>query len=79
MSTNKKGPAVQQGLSVFKLHSWLAGLYLRRTRAFLAFADFKLDLLAFIQRCIAGCLNIRVVDKQVIPTVIRTDKTISLT
>jgi len=41
----------------------LAGNYARRTWTFFALSDFELNLLAFIERCITSCFNLRVMDE----------------
>jgi hypothetical protein len=41
--------------------------------------DLELDLLAFIERRIAGRLDLRVVDKQVVAAIIRVDEAKTLT
>ena len=75
----QKGPTTWQGLSILSsLVLWLDRGYVGRTRALLALSDLELDLLAFIQRCIACCLDLRVMDKQVIAAIVRGNKTISL-
>jgi hypothetical protein len=75
----QKGPTTWQGLSILSsLVLWLDRGYVGRTWAFLALSDLELDLLAFIQRCIACCLDLRVMDKQVIAAIVRGNKTISL-
>lgn len=60
----QKGPAKQQGLLVLlSFVVWLGRNYVSSTWAFFALSDLELDLLAFIETCIAFCLNFRVVDK----------------
>jgi len=76
----KKGPTIWQGLSIFS--SFVVQLdrgYVGRTWAFFALSNLKLNALVFIERCIAICLNLRVMDKQIIATVIRSNKTKTLT
>jgi len=75
----KKGPP-QAGLSILaNLVDWLDDWgYVVCTWAFFALSSLKIDLLVFIECCVAGGLNFRVVDEQVIAAVIRTNKTISL-
>ena len=76
----QKGPAIDgQGLSVFNLVVWLDGDHVGCARSFLALSGHELDLLSFVERCIARRLNLRVVDKQVIAAAIRGNKTKSLT
>jgi len=61
------------------LHSLgLAGDYVGRTRAFFALPDLEFHLLAFVERCIARRLNLRVVDKQIFAAIIRVNKAESL-
>jgi hypothetical protein len=70
---------MEQGLSGFK--PWclvLYGGYAGRARTLLALPDCKLDLLTLIERGIALCLDLRVVDEQVFAALIRSDKTESL-
>ena len=57
----------------------LAGDYVGRAGAFLALSDLELDLLAFIERCIAGCLNLGVVDEQILAAIVGIDEAITLT
>jgi len=57
----------------------LAGDYVGRTGTFSAFSDLEFDILAFIERCIAGRLNFRVVNKQIIATTVRLDEAKALT
>ncbi len=57
----------------------LAGDYISRTRAFFALSDLELDLLTFIERCIAGCLNLRVVDEQIFAAIVGINEAIALT
>jgi len=59
--------------------SGLAGDYVGRTRAFLALSDLEFHLLAFVERCIARRLNIRVMDEQILAAVIRVNEAIALT
>jgi hypothetical protein len=61
------------------LAAWLARDNVGRAGTLFALSDFKLDLLAFIECCIASCLDFRVVDKQIFAAVIRDNKTKSLT
>ena len=49
----------------------LARNYIGRTGPLLALSDLELDLLAFVERCIASSLDFRVVDKQILAAVIR--------
>ncbi len=46
--------------------------------ALLALSNLELDLLAFIERCVAGGLDFRMMDEQIIATVIRNNKTETL-
>ena len=74
-----KDPAIQQGLSILSsLVVWLYRGYVGRTWAFFALSDLEFDLLAFIEGSIACRLNFRVVDKKVLATIIRANKTQSL-
>jgi hypothetical protein len=57
----------------------LAGDYIGRTRAFFALSDLELDLLTFVERCIAGCLNFRVVDEQIFAAIVGINEAIALT
>jgi hypothetical protein len=78
---SKKALQNEQGLLFFQAY-YLLGLegdYVGRAGAFFALSDFELHLLAFVERCIARCLNIRVMDKKIFATVVRVDKTKSLT
>ena len=77
----QKGPAIDwQGLLILpSLGVLLDRDYVGCTRAFFALSDHELDFLSFVERCIARCLDFRVVDKQVIAAAIRGDKTKSLT
>jgi hypothetical protein len=59
----KKALPLGRADSIFKMRSWLSRDHISRTWAFLAFADFKINLLAFIERCIAVGFNLRVVDE----------------
>jgi hypothetical protein len=52
--------------------------YLSRAWTFFAFSNLELNLLAFIERRIALCLNLRVMNKQVIAAFIRDNKAKSL-
>lgn len=78
---NTKGPATRQGLfdSFKPCWSLLERDYVGRTGTFFPLSDLELDLLPLIERCVTGCLDLRVVDKQIITAVIRCNKTISLT
>ena len=68
-----------RGLSVFKPSPWLTRNYVCRTWAFFALADLEFNLLAFIERCVAGGFYFRIMDENIIAAVIRSNKTISLT
>ena len=57
----------------------LARNYIGRARAFFAFSDLEFNFLAFIERCVPGCLNLRVVNKQIVAAVVWLDETESLT
>ena len=57
----------------------LARNYIGRAWAFFAFSDLEFDTLAFIERCVAGCLDLRMMDKQIVAAVVRLDETESLT
>ncbi len=48
--------------------------YIGRARAFLALANLELNLLAFAKTGVAGRLDLRVVHKQVVATLIGRDK-----
>ncbi len=76
----KKGPAKRQGLSILSsIVVRLARDYVGCAWAFLALSDLEINLLAFIERCVAGCLDFRVMDKQIVAAVIRANKAKSLT
>jgi len=53
--------------------------YVGRTRAFLALSDIKLNLLAFIETGVAGRLDLRMMNKQVIAGDIGCDKSKAFT
>jgi len=77
----QKGPVIDwQGLLILpSLGVLLDGDHVGCARSFLALSGHELDLLSFVERCIARRLNLRVVDKQVIAAAIRGNKTKSLT
>jgi hypothetical protein len=50
-----------------------------RARTFFALSDLKLDLLALIEGCVACGLDLRVMDKQVFPAVVRINEAKALT
>jgi hypothetical protein len=55
----------------WSLAVWLARNYVGRAGALLALSDFELDLLPFIERGVAGRLDLRMVDKQIFAAVVR--------
>lgn len=57
----------------------LAGDYIGRTWAFFALSDLELDLLTFVECCIAVCLNFRVVDEQIFTAIVGINEAIALT
>ncbi len=54
---------------LFLLRNYIGGMW-----TFLALADLELNLLAFIQRSIALYVDVRVVNKQLIATIIGNDE-----
>jgi len=75
----EKAPLVGRAFWFSSLVVCLLGDYVGRTRAFSALSDLELDLLALVERCIARRLDLRVVDKQILPPVIRVDEAKPLT
>ena len=59
--------------------AWLARDNVGRAGTLFALSNFELDLLAFIECCIASSLDFRMVDKKIFAAVIRDNKTKSLT
>ena len=53
--------------------------YIGRAWAFFAFTDLEFNFLAFIERCVTGRLNLRVVNKQIVATVVWLNETESFT
>ena len=75
----RKGPALQQGLSIlFASCVSLTRDNIGRTWAFFALSDLVLDALAFVERRVAIRLDFRVVHEQVIATIIRGNEAIPL-
>jgi len=52
----------------------LAGDYVGRTRAFFALSDLELNLLALLKIGVAGALDFRVMNEQIIAAIIGADK-----
>ena len=77
----RKRPRNQSGAFRFQASRLpgLAGDYVSRARAFLALSDLEFHLLAFVERCIARRLNIRVVDEQIFAAVIGVNEAKALT
>jgi len=75
----KKTPELSRGfLITLRPPSALAGRNVGRTGTLLAFSDFKVDRLAFVEGGIARGFDLRVVDKQVLAAVRRADEAESL-
>jgi hypothetical protein len=71
---NEKALPFSRAFRFSSLVVCLAWDYIGRTWTFLALSDLELNLLAFIERSIARCLDIRVVDKQIFAAIIWINK-----
>ncbi len=76
--TTQKKALPKQSLFDSKGIAWLGGNHVVGTRPFLALSDFKRDFLAFIEAGIALRLDFRMVDEQIVRSVLRSDETKSL-
>jgi len=75
-----KDPVLGRALRNFlRLTVWLARNYVGRAGTLFALSNFELDLLAFIERGVAGRLDLRMVDKQILAAVVRDYEAKSLT
>ncbi len=70
----KKAPPSERGLAMFTSDVPLAGNDIRRARAFLALPDVELHSLILFQRGVALRLDLRVMNEQILPAIIRSNK-----
>lgn len=74
--TKMKGPA-RRGLSLASIYGGLFRNYVCRAGSFFTLAHRVLNLLSFVEVGIPGCLDFRVVNKQVGSTIVSDDKPVS--
>ena len=68
----------KQSLFDSKHVAWLGGNHVVRTWTLFALSNVKRDFLVFIEACVALCFDFRMVDEQIVRSVLRSDETKSL-